>query len=130
LCLGNLDANVYLIDEPSAFLDAEQRTNVSRIIKRHIYHHCKSCFIVEHDILMAVYLASEPTSQLIVFEEQPGEIRKSIAYPPTGLKSGMNQFLKQLDVTFSRDATNFRPKINKKYSQKDAEQRKNNTYFI
>ena len=33
LCLGK-PANVYLIDEPSAYLDAEQRLNAAKVIKR------------------------------------------------------------------------------------------------
>jgi len=37
LCLGK-PADVYLIDEPSAYLDSEQRIVASKIIKRFILH--------------------------------------------------------------------------------------------
>ncbi len=36
---------------------------------------------------------------------------------------GFNEFLKQLDVTFRRDPTNYRPRINKHDSVKDKEQK-------
>ena len=40
------------------------------------------------------------------------------------------QFLKQLNVTFRRDPTNFRPRINKLNSQKDKEQKAKGAYFF
>ena len=52
-------ADVYLIDEPSAYLDAEQRVTTSRIIKRFIMNSKKAAFIVEHDFIMATYLADK-----------------------------------------------------------------------
>ena len=36
LCLGK-PADVYLIDEPSAYLDSEQRLMAARVIKRYCY---------------------------------------------------------------------------------------------
>ena len=56
LALGK-PADVYLIDEPSAYLDSEQRILIARIIKRFIMNSKKSAFIVEHDFIMASYLA-------------------------------------------------------------------------
>ncbi len=41
----------------------------------------------------------------------------------------MNQFLQQLQITFRRDPTNFRPRINKYQSDKDREQKKKGCYF-
>ncbi|KAA6384254.1 MAG: putative ATP-binding cassette sub-family E member 1 [Streblomastix strix] len=64
ICLGK-QANVYLIDEPSAFLDAEQRVVTARVIKRYIMHSKKTAFVVEHDFIMATYLANH----VIVFED-------------------------------------------------------------
>ena len=132
LCLGT-NADLYLIDEPSAYLDAEQRTNAANVIRRYIYYRHKSCFVVEHDMLMATYLAGESNSQVIVFEELGYDYRigkrKAVAYKPTDLISGMNQFMKQLDITFYRDPTNHRPRINKLGSVKDREQKKVGHYF-
>ena len=56
LALGK-KANVYLIDEPSAYLDSEQRIIASKVIKRFIINSNKTAFIVEHDFIMATYLA-------------------------------------------------------------------------
>jgi ATP-binding cassette subfamily E protein 1 len=56
LALGK-KANVYLIDEPSAYLDSEQRIIASKVIKRFILNSNKSGFVVEHDFIMATYLA-------------------------------------------------------------------------
>ena len=56
LCLGK-PADLYLIDEPSAYLDSEQRIIASKVIKRYIMHSKKTAFIVEHDFIMSAYLA-------------------------------------------------------------------------
>uniref|UniRef100_A0A3B0NJZ5 RNAse L inhibitor protein, putative n=1 Tax=Theileria annulata TaxID=5874 RepID=A0A3B0NJZ5_THEAN len=88
LVLGT-PADIYLIDEPSAYLDSEQRIVASRVIKR----------------ITATALSPEP------------------------LATGFNRFLKSLDVTFRRDPTNFRPRINKYDSVKDKEQKACGLYF-
>ena len=56
LCLGK-PADIYLVDEPSAYLDSEQRLLCARVIKRFVMHAKKCGFIVEHDFIMATYLA-------------------------------------------------------------------------
>ena len=56
LCLGK-PADLYLIDEPSAYLDSEQRIVAAKVIKRFIMHSKKTAFIVEHDFIMSAYLA-------------------------------------------------------------------------
>ena len=87
LCLGK-PADVYLIDEPSAYLDSEQRIIAAKVIKRFILHAKKTAFIVEHDFIMATYLAD----RVIVYEGEPGV--DATANSPQSLLSGMNQFLK------------------------------------
>lgn len=123
LCLGQ-PADVYLIDEPSAYLDSEQRLHAARVIKRFILHAKKTAFVVEHDFIMATYLAD----RVIVFTGQPGV--KATATTPQHLVSGMNQFLQSLDITFRRDPTNARPRINKLSSVKDVDQKKSGNYFF
>jgi ATP-binding cassette subfamily E protein 1 len=56
LALGK-KANVYLIDEPSAYLDSEQRIIASKVMKRFVLNSNKSAFVVEHDFIMATYIA-------------------------------------------------------------------------
>lgn len=123
LALGS-PADVYLIDEPSAYLDSEQRINCAKVIKRFIMHSKKTAFIVEHDFIMATYLAD----RVVVYGGRPGV--EATAYSPQSLLSGMNSFLRNLEVTFRRDPINYRPRINKKGSQKDSEQKKSGNYFF
>jgi len=103
--------DIYLIDEPSAYLDSEQRVRASRVMKRWILTSKRGAFIVEHDFIMATYLAD----QVIVFDGEPA--KESYARSPEGLVTGMNKFLRMMDITFRRDPTNFRPRINKSGSQ-------------
>jgi len=123
LCLGK-PAEVYLIDEPSAYLDSEQRLAAAKVIKRFIMHAKKTAFIVEHDFIMTTYLAD----RVIVFEGEPS--LNTTANSPQTQISGMNKFLGMLKITFRRDPTNFRPRINKEHSQKDAEQKASGQYFF
>lgn len=103
LALGT-PADVYLIDEPSAYLDSEQRLNCAKVIKRFIMHSKKTAFIVEHDFIMATYLAD----RVVVYHGNPGV--EATASTPQSLLTGMNQFLKGLEVTFRRDPINHRPR--------------------
>ncbi|KAI9761411.1 MAG: Fe-S cluster-binding ribosome biosynthesis protein [Chaenotheca gracillima] len=123
LALGK-PADIYLIDEPSAYLDSEQRIIAARVIKRFIMHSKKTAFIVEHDFIMATYLAD----RVIVFDGQPSI--KARANKPEGLLTGCNRFLESLDVTFRRDPNSYRPRINKNHSQLDQEQKLSGNYMI
>ena len=123
LCLGT-PADIYLIDEPSAYLDSEQRLIAAKVIKRYILHAKKTGFIVEHDFIMATYLAD----RVIVYEGTPSV--ECTAKQPETLLTGMNRFLAQLEITFRRDPTNFRPRINKLNSVKDQEQKRSGNYFF
>ncbi|EHA53807.1 Fe-S cluster-binding ribosome biosynthesis protein [Pyricularia oryzae] len=123
LALG-MPADIYLIDEPSAYLDSEQRIIAARVIKRYIMHTKKTAFIVEHDFIMATYLAD----RVIVFDGKPGI--DAHANKPESLLTGCNSFLKNLDVTFRRDPTNYRPRINKANSQLDQEQKLSGNFFF
>ncbi|OXB71793.1 UNVERIFIED_CONTAM: hypothetical protein H355_011473 [Colinus virginianus] len=117
-------ADIYLIDEPSAYLDSEQRIIAARVIKRFILHAKKTAFVVEHDFIMATYLAD----RVIVYEGEPGV--DCVALSPENVVTGMNRFLKSLQITFRRDPTNYRPRINKLDSVKDKEQKLLGNYFM
>ena len=121
LALG-MPADIYLIDEPSAYLDSEQRIIASRVIKRFIMHAKKTAFVVEHDFIMATYLAD----RVIVFDGKPSV--DAHANSPESLITGCNSFLRSLDVTFRRDPNSYRPRINKYQSQMDQEQKLNGNY--
>ena len=80
---------MYLVDEPSAYLDSEQRINAAKVIKRFIMHSKKTAFVVEHDFIMATYLAD----RVVVYTGQPGV--EATASRPQSLLTGMNQFLRR-----------------------------------
>ena len=123
ICLGK-PADVYLIDEPSAYLDSEQRLHAAKVIKRYIRNSKKTAFVVEHDFIMATYLAD----RVIVFDGIPSF--ETCANAPQTLLTGMNSFLKSLKITFRRDPENYRPRINKLDSVKDTEQKHSGNYFF
>jgi ATP-binding cassette subfamily E protein 1 len=121
-CLAQ-EADIYLFDEPSAFLDIEQRLASSNAIRRTIQAQHKIAFIVEHSILMADYLSDS----LVVFYGSPGKSGKATTV--TTLRTGMNAFLREMDVTFRRDPRSGRPRVNKYGSQKDLEAKSSGHYY-
>jgi len=116
--------DIFLIDEPSAYLDSEQRVLAAKVMKRWILSSKRSAFIVEHDFIMATYLADK----VICFEGIPA--KESVCTSPQSMVSGMNRFLKLMEITFRRDPTNHRPRINKHGSRKDQEQKAEGNYFL
>jgi len=125
ICLGT-NADIYLLDEPSAYIDVEDRINVSRILRHFALFYKKSIFLVEHDMIMA----TSTCDKVIVFIGEPGVNCRALS--PIDIKTGINQFLSILDVTMRRDkyAGSGRPRINKKDSLKDREQKKSGQFFI
>lgn len=121
-CLSKT-ADIYLIDEPSAFLDVELRLVVSTAIKNIITKTEKCAFVVDHDLLLLDYMSD----RMLLFEGEPGVVgtAKSI----TGLQEAFNAFLKTEDMTFRQDPDTKRPRANKPGSQKDQEQKKANKYY-
>ncbi|WP_435196722.1 ribosome biogenesis/translation initiation ATPase RLI [Natronomonas sp. EA1] len=121
-CLSK-DADLYLLDEPSAHLDVEQRVLATRAIRRYTENHGATAMVIDHDIYMIDLLAD----RLQVFSGEPAEYGH--AGEPKGMRDGMNEFLANLDVTFRRDQRTSRPRINKPGSQKDREQKNAGEYY-
>lgn len=86
--------------------------NYKNFTLRFILHAKKTGFVVEHDFIMATYLAD----RVIVFSGVPS--LDTTAHCPQSLLNGMNRFLELLGITFRRDPNNFRPRINKSQSVK------------
>ena len=122
LCLGR-DADLYLLDEPSAHLDANARMEAAKAIRRTMEANEKSAFVIDHD----VYFIDIVSDSLLVFEGQGGV--EGRATGPYNLREGMNQFLSGVDVTFRRDHDSRRPRINKGESRKDRQQRTSGDYY-
>ncbi|MFT4303165.1 MAG: ribosome biogenesis/translation initiation ATPase RLI [Candidatus Woesearchaeota archaeon] len=116
-CLSK-DADVYLLDEPSAYLDVEQRLKISKVIKEMMIIRKASAIVVDHDLLFIDYLSDE----LIVFDGIPAQLGK--VNGPLEMEQGMNIFLEDLGITFRRDEENHRPRANKPSSQMDQKQKK------
>jgi ATP-binding cassette subfamily E protein 1 len=121
-CLAK-DADIYLIDEPSAYLDVEERIQAARAIEETVREKEKAAFVVDHDLLFLSYLADS----LIIFSGKPG--RQGSASKPFEIVKGMNELLKMLDITLRRDEETGRPRINKLDSVLDRAQRKSGHYF-
>ena len=123
LCFGQ-SADVYLLDECSAFLDCNKRVVVAKIIRRFIMNTQKTCFVVEHDLLMILYLADK----IMLFDGVPG--RECHVSAPCSVVSGLNQFLKNINVSMRKDIKSGRPRFNKLNSVMDQEQKENGQYIF
>jgi len=121
-CLS-LEGDIYLIDEPSAYLDVEERLNMAKAIRRVVENRNAAAFVVEHDVVAQDFIAD----QLMIFSGEPGT--SATANPPTSLRDGMNMFLKEMDVTFRRDSTTRRPRVNKDGSKLDKFQKQIGEYY-
>ena len=122
ICLAR-EADLYLLDEPSAHLDANARMECAKAIRRTMEANEKSAFVIDHDVYFIDILADS----LLVFEGQGG--KKGDAQGPFNLREGMNRFLNSVGVTFRRDHDSSRPRINKDESRKDREQRASGDYY-
>jgi ATP-binding cassette subfamily E protein 1 len=120
-CLSR-EADLYILDEPSAHLDVEQRVKLPRIIRNLAQERKAGILVIDHDI----YLIDIISEGLLVFSGEPG--RHGVAEGPFSMREGMNRFLETLGITFRRDRSG-RPRINKPGSFLDREQRASGTYY-
>ncbi|MBN2066349.1 MAG: ribosome biogenesis/translation initiation ATPase RLI [Candidatus Thermoplasmatota archaeon] len=117
------NADIYLIDEPSAYLDSEQRMVTSRTVRRVIEKSGRSAMVVDHD----VYFIDMISDALMVFDGEPGKYGRGSG--PFNLHEGMNRFLKDVGITFRRDEDTKRPRVNKPDSYTDRKQRQEGEYY-
>ncbi len=115
--------DLYLLDEPSAYLDVEERLNMAKTLRRVVEAHGIPAFVVEHDVVTQDFIAD----RLMVFNGEPGV--SGLANPPTSLRKGMNTFLKEMNITFRRDSITMRPRVNKEDSQMDKFQKGIGEYY-
>ncbi|MDO8517395.1 MAG: ribosome biogenesis/translation initiation ATPase RLI [Nanoarchaeota archaeon] len=122
-CLSK-PADIYLIDEPSAYLDVEERISVARAIKDLMVEKEKTAFVVDHDLLLISYLADS----ILVFTGESGKHGKSSEI--LGFEQGISQLLKELNITLRKDKESGRPRINNKDSVLDREQKRENKWAM
>ncbi len=122
LTLAN-NAEIYLLDEPSAHLDVEERLSVAKAIRRIVENKGAAAFVVEHDIIIQDFVSDK----IMVFRGEPGV--KGHAGEPLPVKRGMNMFLKDLSITMRRDPQTYRPRINKEGSYLDRLQKAKGVHY-
>jgi len=116
-------ADIYALDEPSAFLDVEDRINIAKFLHRFVKSQGKSAIIVDHDMQL-IDLVSD---SLMIFSGIPGE--KGFAGSPIKKDLGMNKFLENLSITYRRDENTGRPRINKLGGRLDRAQKNSGDYY-
>ena len=121
-CLGN-DSDLFLLDEPSAYLDVEQRLIVSKVIRDFAELQNKSALVVDHDLLFLDYLSDK----LMVFDGMPA--KNGIVKGPFAMEEGMNMFLEKLQITLRRDKENLMARVNKLDSKLDREQKGKGKFY-
>jgi ATP-binding cassette, sub-family E, member 1 len=121
-CLSH-KADLYLLDEPSTYLDVEQRLQAARAIEKVIKQRDAAALVIDHDLLFVNFISD----RLLVFDGTPAKNGK--AKPIQTVKDGMNNFLKDLDITLRKDPSTHRPRVNQPGSQKDKTQRKQNNFY-
>ena len=121
-CLSR-KADIFLLDEPSAYLDVEERLAVAKAIRRITKMRGVTAFVVEHDIVTQDFIADK----IMVFDGEAGSYGH--AGNPLSLQDGMNEFLRQMNVTFRRDGDTKRPRVNKPDSRLDKDQKKQGRYY-
>ncbi|MEM1578304.1 MAG: ribosome biogenesis/translation initiation ATPase RLI [Archaeoglobaceae archaeon] len=117
------DADLYLLDEPTAHLDVEQRSEAARLIRRFALNNSKSVLVVDHDI----YFIDMVSDRVMIFEGEPGKM--GFARGARNMRDGMNLFLSKLGITFRRDEETKRPRVNKLDSRLDREQKAVGEYY-
>jgi ATP-binding cassette subfamily E protein 1 len=121
-CLSQ-EADLYLLDEPSAHLDVEQRMLAAKVMRRFAESTERTVLVVDHDI----YLIDLLSERLMVFDGEPGSF--GAAHSPCDMRDGMNAFLKAIGITFRRDEETRRPRVNKPNSRLDKMQRQQGEYY-
>ena len=117
------ESEIYLFDEPTAFLDVEQRLKAAKAIKRVVESRNAAAIIIDHDIVFIDYISD----RAMVFDGEPGV--KGHASSPMNLRSAMNTFLSSVGITFRRDKETKRPRVNKFESYLDREQKEKGEYY-
>lgn len=117
------DALLYAFDEPSAFLDVEDRIILAKSIQKFVRSMGKTAIVIDHDVQLVDIVADS----LMIFSGEPG--RNGFASKPLGKEDGMNEFLKHLGITYRRDILTGRPRVNKPDSKLDRMQKAQGRYY-
>ncbi|MEK6816301.1 MAG: ATP-binding cassette domain-containing protein, partial [Nanoarchaeota archaeon] len=117
------ECDIYAFDEPSAFIDVEDRLKVAEVIKEFVRKNEVAGIVVDHDVQFIDYIGDS----MLVFEGSPGS--EGHVFGPVAKRDGMNRVLRMLDITYRRDSNTLRPRINKANSQMDRQQREKGEFY-
>ncbi|MDY6776633.1 MAG: ribosome biogenesis/translation initiation ATPase RLI [Candidatus Nanohaloarchaea archaeon] len=117
------DADLYLLDEPSAYLDVDRRVSLAKQIRSFVENEETSCLLIDHDLLLLDYVSD----RAMVFQGTPG--KEGVGNSPESEEKGLNRFLSDMGITFRTDPETGRPRANKPGSQKDREQKEAGEYY-
>ena len=115
--------DVYALDEPSAFLDVEDRIAIAKFIQKFVRSYSKSAIIIDHDLQLMDLISDS----MVIFEGTSGV--EGHATSPLTKTDAMNQFLKSLEITFRRDERSLRPRVNKSDSRLDKTQKDSGNFY-
>ena len=115
-------ADVYALDEPSAFLDVEDRIAIAKFIQKFVRSYSKSAIIIDHDLQLMDLISDS----MVIFEGTSGV--NGHATSPLSKTDGMNKFLKSLEITFRRDEKSLGPRVNKSDSRLDKIQKESGNF--
>lgn len=115
--------DLYALDEPSAFLDVEERIAIAKFIQKFVRSFEKSAIVIDHDILLMDLISDS----MVIFEGTSGV--EGHATSPLSKTEAMNRFLRSLDISFRRDEKSRRPRVNKLDSRLDKEQKESGNFY-
>jgi ATP-binding cassette subfamily E protein 1 len=115
--------DLYALDEPSAFLDVEDRIAVAKFLQKFVRSFGKSAIVIDHDLQLMDLISDS----IVIFEGESG--KAGHATSPMNKADAMNRFLKSLDMSFRRDEKSFRPRVNKLESRLDKDQKKSGNFY-
>lgn len=117
------NADVYALDEPSAFLDVEDRIAIAKFIQKFVRSYAKSAIIIDHDLQLMDLISDS----MVIFEGTSGI--QGHATSPLPKTKAMNKFLRSLEITFRRDEKSLRPRVNKTDSRLDKSQKESGNFY-
>ena len=115
--------DLYALDEPSAFLDVEDRIAIAKFLQKFVRSYGKSAIVIDHDIQLMDLISDS----MVMFEGESG--REGHASEPMSKSDAMNRFLKSLDISFRRDEKSMRPRVNKAESRLDKQQKESGNFY-
>ncbi len=118
------DADLVLLDEPSAFLDIEQRLASAKAIRDICDKRDATVLVIDHDLSYIDAISD----RLLVFSGEAAKHGRCIG--PLPMEEGFNRLLADLQITMRRDKGEYkRPRMNKPESQLDREQKQAGKYY-